>query len=146
MKARLIRITPQTTKSGTTFFNYGWVTREPIGKVLEGLQKQGLVEASVVGELAAAGLAMDKPAIFTTAENEQNIPDYVVRHIFDIDNLTLVPARNEDKTLVLHSVGDSEGQPCLNGARAGGDLYPVYTYVERGGSEVRGLPPPPSAA
>lgn len=142
IQVRLIRISPMTTAENS-FFNFGFATRKPVGEVLKQLLAEKLTTQADIDLMVKEGLDLGKSATFSISENDCIFPNHVLRHIFDVENITLVVARDKDtKAVVKH--GDN-GQPCLNAVRAADDLYPVYTYVERGGSEVRGLPPAPAA-
>lgn len=138
--ARFIRISEATPKDEdgnavSKFYNLGFATMEPIGKVFKDV---GTPQAEI-DALVAAGLDLSKPATFSLAENDPIIPRRVLCHLFDIDNVVLMAARDRvTKEIVLHQ---SSGEPCLNGLRASIDVYPKYTYRARGGSEVVGLPP-----
>ena len=130
--AKLIRITPYTnSKSGERFWNYGWATMTPVAEAVANQT------AEEVAELVAAGIAMDKPAIFSITENTQVLPTTVLGHIFDLENVRLVLALNEDKTLAKHK---KDGSQALNGTRSSVAEFPVYSWVAVGGSTARGIP------
>lgn len=129
MKARLIRITPQVNKTtDEVFYNYGFSTKQ---KASEVLSAKDWADAQLVGQ-------KDEPIIFGVA-SDVVLPSYVNRHIFDVENLVVTLVRDEAGVPLV----GKNGLPIFNGLRASADLYPVFTYVERGGAEVRGLPPAP---
>ena len=129
MKARLIRITPQINKQDNrVFYNYGMSTKAPASTVLSA---EDWADAQVLG-------LKDEPIIFSIA-SDAVMPSWVLRHIFDVENIVVTMVRDEAGTPLI----GKNGQPVFNGLRANADVYPVFTYVERGGAEVRNLPTPP---
>lgn len=129
MKARLIRITPQINKSTEElFFNYGFSTKKPASEVLG---TKDWADAKVLG-------LKDEPVIFGIA-TDVVLPSHVLRHIFAVENIVITMVRDEAGAPLI----GKNGQPVFNGLRASADVYPVFNYIERGGAEVKGLPPPP---
>lgn len=129
--AKLIRITPYTNrKSGERFWNYGWATMSPVAEAVADQT------AEEVAELVAAGIDLDKTAVFSITENTQILPATVLGHVFELENVRLVLAMNEDKTPAKHK----DGSACLNGTRSSATEFPVYSWVAVGGSTARGIP------